>query len=195
MTIRCVWSGDDPAMIAYHDDEWGVPIVDERGLFACLTLEAAQAGLSWATILARRGGYRAVFHDWDLARIAAATDDERERWYVDARIVRHRKKIDDTVNNARATLALAAGGTSLSEIVWRYAQPSARRVSMADVPAETTQSRALSRELRRRGFRFVGPKIAYAFMQAAGIVNDHQIDCFGHDAVERLRADILPERT
>ncbi len=178
-------------MAAYHDREWGVPLTDETALFACLTLEAAQAGLSWSTILARRGGYRRAFWDWDLERIAAAGEAEREAWRADARIIRNRLKIEATVANAAAALALQAEGCSLAELAWAFAQPSRRRSGAADLPAQTEASRALSRELKRLGFRFVGPVICYAFMQAAGIVNDHLVHCFRHDPVEAMRRPLL----
>ena len=191
---RCWWAGDDGAMAAYHDDEWGVPMVAEAELFACLTLEAAQAGLSWSTILARREGYRAAFWDWELERIAAASETDRAALLGDARIIRNRRKIEATIGNAAAVLALYADGRSLAEVVWDYAEPSARRTAVADVPAQTDGSRALSRELKRLGFRFIGPTTCYAFMQAAGIVNDHLVDCFRHDAVEALRSPRLDAR-
>ena len=191
---RCWWAGDDGAMAAYHDDEWGVPMVDEAELFACLTLEAAQAGLSWSTILARREGYHAAFWDWELERIAGASETDRAALLGDARIIRNRRKIEATIGNAAAVLALYADGRSLAEVVWAYAEPSARRTAAADVPAQTDGSRALSRELKRLGFRFIGPTTCYAFMQAAGIVNDHLVDCFRHDAVEALRSPRLDAR-
>lgn len=183
-------------MAAYHDAEWGAPIVDERGLFECLTLEAAQAGLSWAQVLARREGYRAVFFDWDLGRIGALSDADLERLRGDARIIRHRQKIEAARANARAVQALAFrrhvlvgdDPRTFAEIAWARAEPSRRR---AEVPAQTPASRALSRELKSLGFRFVGPTIVYAFMQAAGIVNDHAASCFRHDEVEALRAPLI----
>ena len=174
-------------MADYHDQEWGVPVVDEQDLFAKLILDSAQAGLSWSTILARRDGYREAFWDWDLERIAAASQSDRGALLTDTRIIRNRRKIDATIANAAALLALHAESRSLVEIVWAYAEPSARRAAPADVPAQTDGSRALSRELKRLGFRFVGPTICYAFMQACGVVNDHLVGCPRHDAVEALR--------
>ena len=178
-------------MAAYHDLEWGVPVVDETDLFAKLILDSAQAGLSWSTILARRDGYHDAFWGWDLERIAAASEQDREALLADARIIRNRRKIDATIANAAATLALHERGSSLTQIVWAYAEPSSRRQAPSDVPAQTDASRALSRELKRLGFRFVGPTICYAFMQACGIVNDHLVACPRHDPVEDLRTRIM----
>ncbi len=189
--MRCDWVGHDEPMVAYHDEEWGVPLTDDVALFACLTLEGAQAGLSWSTILARREGYHAAFWGWDLERIAAASDADRETLRGDVRIIRNRLKIAATVDNASATLALRAAGRSLTELVWAYAEPTLRRGELGGVPAQTDGSRALSRELKSLGFRFVGPTICYAFMQASGIVNDHLAHCFRHDPVEALRRPLL----
>lgn len=195
---RCAWADGDAAMAAYHDAEWGVPIVDDRGLFECFTLEAAQAGLSWAQVLARRDGYRAAFCDWDLGRIAALSDADLERLRGDARIIRHRLKIEATRANARAVQALAFrrhvrvgdDPPTFPEMAWAHAEPSPRRRG-DDVPAQTEASRALSRQLKSAGFRFAGPTIVYAFMQAAGIVNDHAAGCFRHDEVEALRVPLI----
>ena len=188
---RCGWAGEDIAEVAYHDEEWGVPLTDDVALFECLTLEGAQAGLSWSMILARREGYRSAFWGWDLERIAAASDDDRETLRGDVRIIRNRLKIAATVDNAAATLALRAVGRSLTELVWAYAQPSARHGEPGEVQPQTDGSRALNRELKSLGFRFVGPTICYAFMQASGIVNDHVVQCFRHDPVEALRRPVL----
>ena len=168
-----------------------MPLTDDVALFECLTLEGAQAGLSWSTILARREGYRSAFWGWDLERIAAASDDDRETLRGDVRIIRNRLKIAATVDNAAATLALRVGGRSLTELVWAYAEPSTQLGELGDVQAQTDGSRALSRELKSLGFRFVGPTICYAFMQASGIVNDHVVQCFRHDPVEALRRPVL----
>ena len=195
---RCAWADGDAAMAAYHDAEWGVPLLDDRALFECLTLEAAQAGLSWAQVLARREGYRAVFFDWDLGLIGALSDADLERLRGDARIIRHRQKIAAARANARAVQALAFrrhvlvgdDPRTFTEIAWSYAEPSMPRAE-AEIPAQTPASRALSRELKSLGFRFVGPTIVYAFMQAAGIVNDHAPSCFRREAVEALRAPLI----
>jgi len=177
--VRCPWAGSDPLYLAYHDTEWGVPIHDPRRLFELLCLEGAQAGLAWITILRKRDGYREAFDRFDPACIAAYTDDDRARLMGDSRIVRNRAKIAAFIGNARAWLALDdptrliwsfVGGTTLTNHWTR----------MDDVPSETDASRAMSRDLRARGFRFAGPTIAYAFMQSAGLVDDHLVGCFRH---------------
>ncbi len=170
-------------MVAYHDEEWGVPSHDERYLFEMLVLEGAQAGLSWSTVLHKREGYRRAFAGFDPARVARFSATRRERLRGDAGIVRNRAKIEATVKNARAVLRLADEGTSLSALLWDLAggKPVVHRHRSArSVPAETPVSRRMSRELRRRGFAFVGPTICYAFMQATGMVNDHLVSCFRH---------------
>jgi DNA-3-methyladenine glycosylase I len=175
---RCDWvPGDDPLYVAYHDDEWGVPSHDERHLFEMLVLEGAQAGLSWSTILKKRDGYRQAFANFDVARVALFTERDVERLMQDAGIVRNRMKIEATIENARATLE--AG--SLDELLWSFVDGAPLQNSwktLAEIPAETAESKAMSKELKRRGFRFVGPTICYAFMQACGLVNDHTVDCF-----------------
>jgi DNA-3-methyladenine glycosylase I len=183
MVTRCEWAGTtDPLLVAYHDEEWGVPSHDERHLFELLTLEGAQAGLSWTTILRKREGYRRAFSGFDVEAVARFTERDVERLLGDAGIVRHRAKIESTVGNARCVLEL--GG--LDAHVWGFVggRPLVnRRQTLADLPAETEESRALSRDLKRRGFRFVGPTICYAFMQAVGLVDDHVVSCFRHEAV------------
>ena len=176
---RCAWAGADPLYIAYHDTEWGVPMHDPHRLFELLCLEGAQAGLAWITILRKRGGYRDAFDRFDPHRIAAYTDADRRRLMADARIVRNRAKIDAFIGNARAFLEI----DDFAELIWSFVegrpiQNAWRTLEM--VPSVTEQSVAMSRDLRRRGFRFVGPTICYAFMQSAGLVNDHVIDCFRH---------------
>ncbi len=177
---RCAWANSDPAMRAYHDREWGVPLHDERALFELLTLEGAQAGLSWSTILKRRDGYRAAFANFEIERVAQLGDDDVERLMGDASIVRNRQKILATLTNARLVVDLAHAGSSLETLVWSFVngQPIDHRfTSMADLPATTAESTAMSKALRKRGFGFVGPTICYAFMQAAGLVNDHLLSC------------------
>lgn len=178
---RCAWAtGDDALMLAYHDDEWGVPVRDGRVLFEFLTLEGAQAGLSWRTILHRREGYRAAFHGWDIPRIAAMGEADVARLLQDPGIIRHRGKIEATIGNAAATVALG-GAEALSVLVWGVVGGTPRRnrwARLEDFPAETDESRALSKALRKAGFRFVGPTTAYAFMQACGLVDDHMSGCF-----------------
>lgn len=178
---RCDWAGTDPLYVAYHDDEWGTPVHDDRKLFEMLTLEGAQAGLSWITILRRREGYRAAFDNFDPQRVANYDDARIAALLGDAGIIRNRAKIASTVTNARAFLAVQAEFGSFNAYIWQFVG-GAPKVNcfqtMGDVPAETTESRAMSRDLQKRGFRFVGPTICYAFMQACGLVNDHIAGCF-----------------
>ena len=177
---RCAWAGDDPLMQRYHDEEWGVPIHDDRALFELLVLEGAQAGLSWRTVLHRREGYRAAFDGFDIATVAAYGDADRERLHADARIIRNRAKIAAAIANARATLAVQAEQGSLDAFLWSFVKSESRRnafLSLADLPAQTDESRTMSKTLRRYGFSFVGPTICYAFMQSAGLVNDHLTNC------------------
>lgn len=178
--MRCPWAGSDPAMIAYHDREWGVPTRDDRELFELLVLEGAQAGLSWKTILHRRDGYRRAFAGFDAERVARFGDAERGRLLQDPGIIRNRAKIDAAIGNARAFLAVRDATGSFSDFVWRFVDH--RPVDTPwqrpeQVPAQTPASRALSRALGEHGFKFTGPVICYAFMQAAGLVNDHLADC------------------
>jgi DNA-3-methyladenine glycosylase I len=178
---RCAWAAGEPgdAMVRYHDEEWGVPQHDDRRLFEFLILEGAQAGLSWATILARREHYRAAFAGFAPARVARFTARDAARLLGNAGIIRNRLKIAAAIGNAQAFVALQAEHGSFDRWLWQFAPPGRRPAPrrMADVPAETAESQALSRELRRRGFRFVGPTICYAFMQAVGMVNDHLATC------------------
>lgn len=179
---RCEWAGSDPLYVAYHDTEWGVPLRDERVLFELLTLEGAQAGLAWITILRKRDGYRRAFDSFDPAKVAAYGDDDVARLLGDAGIVRNRAKVAATIGNAQAWLRLAEE-RSPAEHLWSFVggAPIVNRFErLSDIPAETDASRALSRDLRARGFRFVGPTIVYAFMQSAGLVNDHVVGCFRH---------------
>jgi DNA-3-methyladenine glycosylase I len=164
----------------YHDTEWGVPLHDERRLFELLTLEGAQAGLSWSTILRRRDGYRAAFADFEVDRVAAFDDRDVSRLLSDVGIIRNRQKVLSTISNARLVLELQRCGSSLDSLVWSFVdgQPLDHHfTSMAQVPATTPESDALSKDLRKRGFSFVGPTICYAFMQSAGLVNDHLRGC------------------
>lgn len=180
---RCAWAGDDPVYIEYHDHEWGVPNRDERHLFEMLILEGAQAGLSWITILKRREGYRRAFAGFDPAAVARFDDDDVARLLADRGIVRNRAKVASAIGNARVVRELHAAGETLSELLWSFVdgEPIQNRWrNLAEVPAETAESEAMSRELKRRGFSFVGPTICYALMQAVGMVNDHVVDCFRH---------------
>ncbi len=176
---RCAWATTELS-ITYHDEEWGKPVHDDRVFFEFITLEGAQAGLSWETILRKRDRYRALFHDFDPQRVARITPARVEKLLADPGIVRNRAKVESTVSNARAFLAVADAFDSFDAYVWRFVDGApivnAPR-SPAELAAETPESRALSRDLRQRGFRFVGPTIAYAFMQATGLVNDHSADC------------------
>lgn len=180
---RCAWCGQDPLYVHYHDSEWGVPVRDERELFERLILEGAQAGLAWITILRKRDGYRRAFDGFDAERIARYGDAERARLMADAGIVRNRLKIDATIGNARALLAMHERGESLADLLWDAVegQPMVNHWRrMAECPGSTPLSDALSKELARKGFRFVGSTIVYAWMQSVGVVNDHLVDCFRH---------------
>jgi DNA-3-methyladenine glycosylase I len=182
--VRC-WASPDEAYLRYHDEEWGRPVLDERGLYERLCLEGFQSGLSWLTILRKREAFRAGFAGFDPETVARFGERDVERLLTDAGIVRHRGKIEAAIANARATLALREAGTPLHELVWEY-----RRDGPASSEwfARTPDSVALSKRLRAAGFRFVGPTTVYASMQACGIVNDHRADCFVRDEVERERA-------
>ncbi len=192
---RCAWASlSDPAYLDYHDREWGVPQRDPRHLFEMLVLEGAQAGLSWSTILHRRSGYRAAFADFDPDAVAAFSSDDEERLLADARIVRNRAKVHAAIGNARAWAALRDGGIDPVEHLWTFVggRPTINAWSQPGrVPAETDASRAMSRDLRSRGFAFVGPTICYAFMQATGMVNDHLTGCFRHAELS-ARSDTTP---
>jgi DNA-3-methyladenine glycosylase I len=188
---RCAWAGDDPLYIAYHDREWGVPLHDDRMLFELLSLEGAQAGLAWITILRKREGYRTAFDDFDAEKVARYGKRKIETLLRDPGIVRNRAKIEGTVRNARAFAKVRAEFGSFDRYVWSFVggRPvQNRRASMKAVPAETDESRAMSKDLKKRDFTFVGPTICYAFMQAAGLVNDHVATCFRHAARPRKAA-------
>jgi DNA-3-methyladenine glycosylase I len=186
---RCEWVPLPDALYrAYHDDEWGVPIRDERRLFELLVLEGAQAGLSWSTILRKRDGYRRAFEGCDPERVAAFVEPDVERLLADSGIVRNRAKILSAIDNARATLELRSG-PGLVDHLWSFVggQPLVNHwTRLGEIPAETAESAAMSRDLKRRGFRFVGPTVCYAFMQSAGLVNDHVVDCFRWSEVQAL---------
>jgi DNA-3-methyladenine glycosylase I len=177
---RCAWCGDEPSYVAYHDDEWGRPLRDERALFELLSLEGFQAGLSWLTILRKRVAFREAFAGFEVDAVARFDADDVQRLLGDPGIVRHRGKISATIANARSVRALHDEGTSLAEISWSHAPAGdrPRPQTLGDIAAATPESEALARELRRRGFRFVGPTTVYAFMQSAGLVDDHVEGCF-----------------
>ena len=180
---RCWWCGDDALYQSYHDDEWGVPVHDDRLLFEFLCLEGAQAGLSWITILRKREHYRKVYDNFDVDRVARYDDDRNQALLNDPGIVRNRLKVNGFVKNARACLELREQGLSLDEYFWNYVdgEPIQNRwQSMSQVPGSTEISDAMSKDLKQRGFTFVGSTICYAFMQAAGLVNDHVVDCYRH---------------
>jgi len=180
---RCAWGGewDDALMRAYHDDEWGLPSRDRAHLFEMISLEGAQAGLSWTTILRKRAGYRAAFEGFEPEEVAAFGLDDIDRLMLDAGIVRNRAKIGSTIDNARALVALEGQGVDLVEHLWSFVGGQAqqnRYERMGELPAETPESKAMSKDLKKRGFRFVGPTTMYAFMQAMGLVDDHLVGCF-----------------
>lgn len=190
--VRCPWCGDDPLYQRYHDQEWGVPLRDERRLFEMLVLEGAQAGLSWLTILRRREHYRHAFADFAPEIIAAYGAAETYRLLQDTGIVRNRLKIEAAIGNARAFLQLREKHGDFSDYLWRYVDGVPRQNhwrSLQELPALTPESTRMSQDLRRLGFRFVGPTICYAFMQAVGMVNDHLSDCFRHAALAQPGTD------
>ena len=182
MPERCDWVPDaDPLYVAYHDEEWGVPEHDDRRLFELLTLEGAQSGLSWSTILRKRDGYRRLFAGFDPAAVAAFDERRVEELLQDPAIVRNRRKVESTVTNAARVLDVQAEVGSLDAYLWSFVgrEPIVGRWrTLAELPAETAESKAMSKDLKRRGFGFVGPTVCYAFMQAAGLVNDHVVSCF-----------------
>jgi DNA-3-methyladenine glycosylase I len=185
--FRC-FGGADPLYAEYHDREWGRPVTDERALLERICLEGFQSGLSWLTILRKREAFRDAFAHFDAEALARFGDRDVERLLQDARIVRHRGKIEATIANGRATAELHAGGETLRDLLWRHVPESRPPVEdLHDLPAQVPESKALSKELKQRGFRFIGPTTAYASMQACGIVNDHLADCPVRDEVERER--------
>ena len=178
--IRCGWAGDDPLYVEYHDTEWGVPVYHDREMFERLMLEGFQAGLSWITILRKRENFHRAFDGWDPEKIAAYGEDDVARLMADPGIIRNRLKIEGAIRNARAYLALQEGGESLSELLWSFVggKPIVNHpVTLAEVPVSTPEAAAMSKELKRRGFTFVGPTICYAHMQSAGLVDDHIVGC------------------
>jgi DNA-3-methyladenine glycosylase I len=187
---RCAWCGTDPLYVRYHDEEWGVPVHDDRRHFEFLILEGAQAGLSWITILRKRENYREAFADFGPERVARYGKRDIERLLNNPGIVRNRLKVEGAVKNARAFLEVQEEFDGFDDYVWRFVggKPMRNRwTQMQQVPATTPQSDALSKDLKKRGFTFVGSTIVYAHMQAVGMVNDHVVDCFRHRQVARLR--------
>jgi len=178
--VRCWWCGDDPDYVRYHDTEWGIPVRDDQKLFEKLSLEGFQAGLSWLTILRKRENFRRAFAEFEPSVVARFGARDIRRLLANVRIVRHRGKIEAVINNAKRYLELRDHGGSLAELVWQFAPPDRAqraRVTRATIPTETAESRALSRELKQRGWRFVGPTTLYAFSQSMGLVNDHVHGC------------------
>jgi DNA-3-methyladenine glycosylase I len=183
---RCHWAGTDPGMVAYHDTEWGVPLHEDRALFEFLVLEGAQAGLSWSTILRKRANYRKAFDRFEIRKVARYGDRKVAALLEDAGIVRNRLKIDSTISNAQALLTVQKEFGTFDAYIWQFVGGGPRRNrwrEKGDVPARTAESDAMSKDLARRGFRFVGSTICYAFMQATGMVNDHLTACFRHEEI------------
>lgn len=183
--IRCDWTGDNPLMVAYHDKEWGVPVHDDRMLFELLILEGAQAGLTWQTILNKRESYRQAFNNFDVRTIARYGAKDAKRLLADPGIIRNRLKIAAAIQNAKAFLEVQKEYGTFDGYIWRFVggRPINNRIkAMKDIPTNTKESNAMSKDLSKRGFKFVGPTICYAFMQASGMVNDHQTNCFRHNA-------------
>ncbi|MDH3293992.1 MAG: DNA-3-methyladenine glycosylase I [Acidimicrobiia bacterium] len=189
---RCPWGAGTPEYVVYHDEEWGVPTTDERSLFEKLCLEGFQSGLSWLTILRKREGFREAFDNFEAAEVAAYTTADVERLMTNPAIVRHRGKIEAAINNARRLVELWDEGSGLAQLIWSH-EPGEQRApeSMAQVPATTPESTALSKALKKRGFSFVGPTTAYAGMQAMGIVNDHLIGCDARRKCDQLRSRLV----
>ena len=189
---RCSWGVSAPDYVAYHDDEWGRPVTDDRGIYERLTLEAFQSGLSWLTILRKREGFRAAFDNFEFESVADYGKRDVARLLADAGIVRNRAKIEAAIANARAARELAAAGESLAALAWSFAPSRPRKPRRwSDLESTSAESKALAKELKRRGFRFVGPTTAYALMEAVGIVNDHFAGCVVRDVVEAERAPAL----
>jgi DNA-3-methyladenine glycosylase I len=196
--VRCSWCGSDPLYRAYHDEQWGVPLADERRLFEMLVLEGAQAGLSWLTILRKREGYRRAFDGFDPEKVARYDARRVRRLLADSGIVRNRLKVESAVRNARAVLALRGRQGGLAAFLWGFVGGAPRQNrwgSLGEIPARTSESDAMSRALRGLGFGFVGPTVCYAFMQAVGMVNDHTVDCHRHAEVGRLGRSWRPGTT
>jgi DNA-3-methyladenine glycosylase I len=190
MIKRCTWCGSDPQYVAYHDEDWGVPVHDDRMLFEMLILEGAQAGLSWLTILKKRGNYRNAFHGFDAARIACYDQTEIDRLMQDAGIVRNRLKIESAIKNARVFLNIQEEYGTFADYLWQYVHGTPVINSWrqhSDLPAHTPLSDRLSKDLKRRGFNYVGSTICYAFMQSIGMVNDHTTDCFRYAEINKFQ--------
>ncbi len=186
---RCIWCGDDPLYVAYHDNEWGVPVHDDKLLFEFLILEGAQAGLSWITILKKRENYRKALHNFNCEKIAAYNDGDVKRLLADAGIVRNRLKINSAVKNAVAVLKIKEEFGSLDSYLWGFMNGTPKQnewKTMAEIPAKTDMSDKISKDLKNRGLNFIGSTICYAFMQAVGMVNDHTTNCFRYEEIREL---------
>ena len=184
--LRCRWCGAAPEFLGYHDTEWGFPVSDDHRLFEKLSLESFQSGLSWRTILAKRENFRAAFHDFDFDRIARFTQRDIDRLLKDKGIVRHRGKIEAVINNARRAQELIKQEGSLAIFIWRY-EPDAKKLAKPQTASTSAESIALSKDLKKQGWKFVGPTTVYAFMEAMGLINDHVEDCVIRAKVERAR--------
>ena len=186
---RCSWCGDDPLYIAYHDEEWGTPLHDDRRLFEMLILEGAQAGLSWLTILRKRESYRAAFANFDCETVARFTARDLKRLLGDASIVRNRLKLESAIKNAQAVLAITEEFGSLDAFLWRFVEGTPIQnawKAISDIPPKSELSVAMSKDLKRRGLNFVGPTICYAYMQSIGMVNDHTTNCFRYTELRQV---------
>lgn len=186
--MRCAWAGSDPLYVQYHDEEWGVPAHDDRHLFEMLILEGAQAGLSWSTILNKRENYRAAFDGFDVEKVARYDEAKIAKLLANPGIVRNKLKVNAAVANACAFLKVQAEFGSFDAYIWQFVGGNPivnHRQTLRDIPAKTAESEAMSKDLLKRGFKFVGPTICYAYMQAVGLVNDHTVDCFRHGQVGR----------
>jgi DNA-3-methyladenine glycosylase I len=189
MKTRCAWAGTDPLYVAYHDTEWGVPLHDDQKLFELLILEGAQAGLSWSTILNKRAAYRKAYDQFDYRKVAVYDERKIEALLANAGIVRNKRKIDASIQNAKAFLKVQAEFGSFEAYIWQFVggKPKVNAWKhLQEIPARTQESEAMSKDLVKRGFNFVGPTICYAFMQAIGMVNDHVVDCFRYSELARI---------
>jgi DNA-3-methyladenine glycosylase I len=190
MVIRCEWAGSDPLMQKYHDEEWGVPKHDDRRLFEDLVLDGAQAGLSWITILRKRDGYRQAFDNFDPLKVAGYDENKIEELLANPGIVRNRQKVNSAIKNARAFLKVQEEFGSFDAYIWGFVDGKSKQNAwqmMSELPAKTELSETISKDLKKRGFNFVGPTIIYAFMQAVGMVNDHTADCFRYHEVATMK--------
>jgi len=188
MKTRCKWCGDNPLYMAYHDNEWGVPVHDDKLLFEFLILEGAQAGLSWFTILKKRENYKKAFHNFDCNKVANYSDKDVRRLLADSGIVRNRLKIESAIKNAKGFIKIQEEFGSFDKYIWGYVNGQTiqnKWKSMDEIPAKTEIAENMSKDLKKRGFNFVGPTICYAFMQAVGLVNDHTTDCFRHEEIKQ----------